>query len=149
MAAGKLALSCAEAGRGAAGAAAGAVKSCEWKLKRRVNALIEDNYWQALSFTFTIVALFLDPLRDAALDKASDPFVNLVIFVSLVFFVVEMVLLSFAQKGYFGSFFFFLDLAGTVSLVLDIPWLFNDLFPPENHAHIGMASGAKAARGVS
>ena len=54
-----------------------------------------------------------------------------------------------AQKGYFGSFFFFLDLAGTVSLVLDIPWLFNDLFPPENHAHIGMASGAKAARGVS
>ena len=50
--------------------------------------------------------------------------------------------------GYFGSFFFFLDLAGTVSLVLDIPWLFQLIVPSSMQEDTGMASGAKAARGA-
>ena len=69
------------------------------RIQRQVNTFLSSGAWQATSFAFTIVALFLDPLRDASLDRDTDQSVNLIIFVSLVFFVVEMVLLSFAQKG--------------------------------------------------
>ena len=87
----------------------------------------------------TLVALFIVGLRDAFLSKsvrrhhslplpsllivlptlyavsivlqADTPIVHITT-VTLLFFVVEMSMMSFAIKGYLLSFFFWLDLAG-------------------------------------
>jgi hypothetical protein len=44
-------------------------------------------------------------------------------FFCLIFFAVEITLLSLTELGYFGSFFFGLDVVGTLSIILDISWL--------------------------
>ena len=44
-------------------------------------------------------------------------------FFCLIFFAVEITLLSLTELGYFGSFFFGLDVVGTLSIILDIPWI--------------------------
>jgi len=41
--------------------------------------------------------------------------------VSLVLFLIELLLSSIGKDGYFNSFFFWLDLISTVSLITDIP----------------------------
>lgn len=61
--------------------------------------------------------------------------VNLLLFISLVFFCVEMTLLSIAEKGYFNSFFFWLDFLGSVSLVFDIPWLVRVVYTLNIHTY--------------
>ena len=77
-----------------------------------------------------------------------DHAVNFALEISFYFFCVEIALMSFAQPKYFMSFFFALDIAGTVSLVLDIPFLYSALGLKALGETVGIASGAKAARGA-
>jgi class 3 adenylate cyclase len=111
-------------------------------LSRRI---IIHNLFQFLSFVMTMLALFLDPIRDAWMDKGHDEWVNAVLFVCFMFFCVEMTLLSIAEKGYFNSFFFWLDFLGSVSLIFDIPWLVK-VVVPEELGILPLLRGAKAAR---
>lgn len=48
----------------------------------------------------TIIALFMVGIRDAFFDKGSDRAVVMLLFITLCFFIVEMMLMSFAIKGY-------------------------------------------------
>ena len=48
----------------------------------------------------TIIALFMVGIRDAFFDKGADRAIVALLFSTLVFFIVEMVLMSFAIKGY-------------------------------------------------
>mmetsp|Transcript_28001 Transcript_28001/g.36182 ORF Transcript_28001/g.36182 Transcript_28001/m.36182 type:complete len:983 (-) Transcript_28001:549-3497(-) len=107
--------------------------------------MIIHNYFQFLSFVMTMLALFLDPLRDAWMDKDNDEWVNGILFASLIFFCIEMTLLSVAEKGYFNSFFFWLDFLGSLSLIFDIPWLVA-VVAPEELGILPLLRGAKAAR---
>lgn len=65
--------------------------------RKRIASLIDSGQWQFMSFSFTILALFLDLLRDATLDPSSDGAVNSILLVSFVFFFVEMFLMSLAK----------------------------------------------------
>jgi len=116
--------------------------------RAELNNFIEGGPWQFLSLSMTILALFLDQWRDAAMPVSADLMVNILLFVSFIFFIVEMFLMSLSQKGYFLSFFFWLDFAGTVSLILDIPFLFVFLNLDTASEEIGLVGGAKAARGA-
>jgi hypothetical protein len=49
--------------------------------------------------------------------------VNGVIFAAFVFFSLEIFLLNIAEKSYRVSFYFILDVLGTLSLITEIPWL--------------------------
>lgn len=42
-----------------------------------------------------------------------------------IIFIVEVILMSWVQKKYFLSFFFWMDLLGTVSILFDIGWIFS------------------------
>jgi hypothetical protein len=44
-------------------------------------------------------------------------------------FTTETVVLSYAQKGYFLSLFFWMDVTGTLSLIIDIGWIANLFIP--------------------
>lgn len=73
----------------------------------------------------TVYALLADDLRVIYAPKSSDPvFTNLVI-ISLVMFSLELILSCFGYEEYFNSFFFWLDLVSTASLITDIEPLMN------------------------
>lgn len=65
--------------------------------RKKIASLIDSGQWQFMSFSFTILALFLDLLRDATLDPSSDSAVNSILLVSFIFFFVEMFLMSLAK----------------------------------------------------
>jgi hypothetical protein len=65
--------------------------------RKKIASVIDSGQWQFLSFSFTIMALFLDLLRDATLHNSADPVVNSILLVSLIFFFVEMFLMCLAK----------------------------------------------------
>ena len=74
----------------------------------------------------TIYALVGDDIRILAFQKSSDDvFLWLNVF-ALTLFIIELIFSSIGVKGYFGSFFFWLDLLSTVSVVTDIEplWIY-------------------------
>lgn len=43
-------------------------------------------------------------------------------------FTIEIILSIICKKGYFNSFFFWLDLISTITLILDLTWVSDKLF---------------------
>jgi len=78
--------------------------------------------------TTTIVvvyALFEDEIRLAFFTKNADDTFFTLTFISLILFSLELILNSIATPDYFNSFYFWLDLVSTISLITDIGWIWD------------------------
>ena len=67
-----------------------------------------------------IFSLFSDDIRTAAFGSEADITFDVIHIILIVIFMVEMVLSWIAIEDYRFSFFFFLDLISTLSILLDI-----------------------------
>lgn len=73
-------------------------------------------------------------------------------FISLVLFGIELILASIGKPDYFNSFFFWLDLVSTLSLITDIKFIWDPLTGGDAQGEGGdsadAASLARASRGA-
>jgi hypothetical protein len=75
----------------------------------------------------TVYALFGDDIRLAIFTKPADNYFFTLTSISMLLFIFEIVLSSIALDGYFNSFYFWLDVISTVSLITDIGWVWDPL----------------------
>jgi hypothetical protein len=75
----------------------------------------------------TVFALFGDDIRIALFKKSADDYFNVITIVCLAGFSVEIFMQSLAIENYFGSLYFWLDLVSTVSMILDVSWIWDSL----------------------
>ena len=109
----------------------------------------------------TIFALFGDDLRLWFTSKTADPFFYGGLSISFVLFGTEILINSCVVDDFKYSFFFWLDMIATLSLIIDIAWIVEfiellmglpvdstsaDVFPGENSSSSN--SGSKAAKVV-
>ena len=91
------------------------------------------NHWSVnlLTTLMTIFALFGDDIRLAFFTKEVDfTFYNLTL-ICLIGFTLEISLNCICQDDYFNSFYFYLDVISTISLIADIKYIM-DLFTGED-----------------
>jgi hypothetical protein len=75
----------------------------------------------------TIYVLYADDIRILSTDKDGDNKFFVSILICFFLFMFEILLLCFVRKGYICSFFFWMDIISTLSMVLEIPWVIEDL----------------------
>lgn len=75
--------------------------------------------------TVTIFALIGDDFRQWFFNKNADPYFFGGLCFSLVAFTVEIMVNSCVVDDFKWSFFFWLDIIATVSIILDIQWIMN------------------------
>ena len=86
-----------------------------------------------ITMLMTIFALFGDDIRLAFFDKEVDyTFYNLTL-ICLIGFTLEITLNCVATPKYFNSFYFYLDVISTISLIADIKYIM-DLFTSEDQS---------------
>lgn len=93
----------------------------------------------------TIYALFGDDIRLAFFTKEADDVFFAMTFVSMILFFVELVLSSIAKEDYFNSFYFWLDLVSTISLITDIGWIWDEIIGTTDY----QASSAEQASSLA
>jgi len=76
----------------------------------------------------TIYALLGDDLRLYATDKTADDNFNTATLVCMSIFGVEIFINVVGQNGYLFGFFFTLDVLSTITLLLDVTWVSEELF---------------------
>lgn len=98
----------------------------------------------------TIYALFGDDCRLIFAPKDADDLFTLLTFISLILFLIELILASIGQPDYFNSFFFWLDLVSSLSLVTDIEPIMNAITGggDDETDTTDSASLARASRGA-
>ena len=68
----------------------------------------------------TIYALIASDIKVIAFDVDADPVFIVITCISMAMFLIELILSSIGKDGYWLSFFFWLDLIATFSLITDI-----------------------------
>jgi len=81
----------------------------------------------------TIYALLGEDIKLLATTKSSDDVFITLTSICLVLFSIELLLQSIGKDGFLNSFFFWLDLVSTVSLITDIPVIMNALSGKEDN----------------
>lgn len=125
-----------EAKKGRAGSIKSEKETKPKTLSEQVLLLYENGYCQLYLSILLIVSLFLSSawiLANAA-DQTDDVKDGILLWI-FVTFILESVLLSFVLPGYFLSFFFWMDVVGTLSIVLDISWISNTFMPESSNQH--------------
>lgn len=84
------------------------------------NKILDSRPLTILISLFTIYALFGDDIRLLATPKSSDPAFDALTIICFILFCLEILLSLGVKKGYLFSFFFWLDVISTATLILDI-----------------------------
>ena len=93
--------------------------------------ILENTYFDILINIFTFYALFADDLRILLLPKSVDNFFNGLTLFCMILFIVEIIFSILTKKDYLFTFFFWLDLLSTLTLILDLSWI-SELFASSN-----------------
>ena len=93
-------------------------------LKEYINKALDSYPFIGFMMSITIYVLFISDIKSAFLTKEVDPAINISQAICFGLFSLELILASIAQKNYLFSFFFWLDLISTISLIQDIDFMF-------------------------
>jgi len=75
---------------------------------------------EAFFFLITIWSLFMEDVRTLTVPKETDTVIYWCHLVVMIAFFLEVGLRSYSQRGYFGSFYCYLDILASITMVFDI-----------------------------
>jgi len=85
-----------------------------------------DDYKIVIFMTLIVIyALFLDDIRILAVDQKFDDVFNGITLVGMILFAIEIILTCYAKPEYIGSFFFYLDIVSTITMIPDCEWIWS------------------------
>jgi hypothetical protein len=105
-------------------------------ISKRLLVLYEDAPLQFYLSFLLIISLFISSawiLGNA--PSSSDDILYGILMWIFVTFCIESFTLCFIMPEYFNSFFFWFDVIGTLSIILDIDWISESFMPDDNNAH--------------
>lgn len=110
--------------------------------------IIESWQWSVFMAIVTVYTLFMDDLWVIIFPKSIDDFWYFLTCLALALFSFEIIVASYVKRGYLGSFFFWLDVLATLSMIFDIGWLMdaiNSLFSSSSKKANNATSVAKTS----
>lgn len=120
---------------------------CEVSCKSKTSAFLDSNLTSILMSLITVYALFGDDIRNLSTRPSADPVFYSFTTIAMFFFILELLLSSFAKVDYLWSFYFWLDLVGTLSLIPDIGWLYALMVGGTSTSNLkGLHNAGKASR---
>lgn len=123
------------------------------KSKRFIDSLLKSWWWSLLTTCFTIYTLFSDDVKQACFSTEASPIFDGLVFTSIGFFAIELILCTVADCKYFLSFYFCLDLLATATLAMDLSYVsqtstamgsISGIFRSAKSAKIGSRAGTLA-----
>ena len=95
---------------------------------------LDNKYYTIFMTIITLYALFGDDIRLLAFTKTADDAFYVITSACLGFFTIEIVLASIAKDDYFLSFYFWLDVISTLSLITDIGWVWDEIVGTQDYS---------------
>jgi hypothetical protein len=117
------------------------------KWQKQIFKVMDDGKTQAFLGSLLMVSLFINEswVLGNASDDSNDALYSVLTFV-FVCFCLESVVLTVVQPAYFLSFFFWMDLVGTISIILDIGWISGSFFQSGSSNQASILRATRAAK---
>eukprot|EP00929_Paragymnodinium_shiwhaense_P045534 TRINITY_DN2325_c0_g2_i1.p1 TRINITY_DN2325_c0_g2~~TRINITY_DN2325_c0_g2_i1.p1 ORF type:complete len:1031 (+),score=275.50 TRINITY_DN2325_c0_g2_i1:205-3297(+) len=93
-----------------------------------IRKIADSHAFSAITTVLTIYALFGDDMRLIFTEKPQDWIFDVLTIMCMAIFSLEIVVLAAGKAGYLFGFFFWLDIISTVTLVLDVTYVNEEIF---------------------
>ena len=113
---------------------------------KKTEKVLDSTFVTIFMTVITVYALFFDDLRVLYMDPSNDTLWFNISFFGMMCFFVEIFLSSIVKDDYFNTFFFWLDIISTVSMIQDIGWLWDPLLGNSEGNSDNAADLAKTSR---
>ena len=133
--------------RSSAASSLNTIKRPLWK--KKISKFLDSTPVLIIMSIFTVYCLFMSDIQAACIRIEFDFTSNVIQCVLLAIFSIEWILNIIAKKDYIWSFFFWLDLISTISLIQDIDWIMNPLLGYSSNRANANRSSVQAAKAVS
>ena len=100
--------------------------------KERINMLLESNYFKCYSTLLTIFALYLDDIKKLTTNESYDKLFDIITVIIISLFLIEVILDFLVDEQYGCGLFFWIDIIGIISLILDISSISNKIIKEDN-----------------
>ena len=97
------------------------------KIINKLKYILEHWITTVMFSIITVWVLFADDIKLLTTTNSADPLFSILNIVFMIMFAVEFLISSMVVDNYYLSFFFWLDLVSTLSMILDIHWLYSDV----------------------
>lgn len=97
------------------------------KFKKSLANFIDNTGVVVFMTIVTIYALYFDDFRILLFPKQADDVFYGITLLGMICFTVEIIIASYAKDEYLYSFFFWLDIISTVSMIPDCGWIWQPL----------------------
>jgi hypothetical protein len=125
-------------------------KKTNIRWKKKLGDFLDSMWVIIIMTTFTLFALFANDIQAAWCPATVDFPFDVIQCILLCLFTIEIILNCVAKDGYIWSFFFWLDIIATLSLIQDINFIFQPMLNAGSTSQTGSAGkNAQAAGAVS
>ena len=94
--------------------------------RQRLQNVVDSNIFVVFFMVLTFFIMFIEDIQ-VFLPRYVDETIDFLETFTLFLFILEIVLTSIAKEDYVNSFFFWLDIISTVSLIMDISFMFDPI----------------------
>jgi hypothetical protein len=92
-------------------------------LKDFLKKVIDSNIQLFVMAFLTAFALFASDIKSISIDPQHDDAFNILFYIVLASFILELLITWYTKSGYFNSFFFWLDILSILSMIFEIEWV--------------------------
>lgn len=113
----------------------GSHHSGEWRhFCKKTMAIYDGAPLQLFLSVLLVISLFLsDSWVLGNAPTSSDPVLFIILIIIFAIFLLESAIVSAVNPDYFLSFFFWMDVIGTLSIILDIGWIADEFMPSDSN----------------
>ena len=118
-------------------------------LKHKLGKFLDHTAVVVYMTLITIYALYFDDIKILFFPKSADDVFNGITLIVMICFTLEILFASFAKPEYRFSFFFYLDIISTASMIPDCGWIWNAIVADNDDqadSATGLAKTSRAGR---
>ena len=97
------------------------------KRKQYIVSFLDNSLFVTFMTILTVYALYFDDVRMCLFPKWTDDIFFGITLFGMICFTLEILVASYAKEDYLYSFFFWLDIISTISMVPDCGWLWDPI----------------------
>lgn len=95
--------------------------------KKKLEKFVDSNYFIIFFMVKTLFIMFIHDIQMGFISPSYDEIIDILQTITFFFFLLEIVLTSIAKEDYLNSFFFWLDVISTISIIQDISFMFDPI----------------------
>jgi hypothetical protein len=117
------------------------------RIMRNIEVFLDSTAVTIFMTLITIYALYFDDIRILFFPKTLDDIFFGITLLGIICYSIEIILASFAKEDYILSFFFYLDLVSTASMIPDCGWIWDAIIDTKSEDNSDSATDlAKTSR---